>query len=262
MRFLFRPGWLAFVAVVLGFVVACYTLLAPWQFGREAERDAQRATIDAATAVPPMPLADLVGPAGVPRDLQWRRVELTGTYLPEGEALVRLRVVDGRPAMEVLTPFRTADGTVITVNRGTVASADGRTVPEFAAPPAGSVTLVGRLRVDQTDPNGRPTLEADGHRQLYAPDSAVLGRITGLPLVPGFVQLVAGEPGVLDPLPVEPSTGGAPFTNLSYALQWLTFGAIALFALIWFVRLEVLQRRNSGRAPDRTALRRALSGDE
>ena len=31
-RFLLRPGWLAFVAAVLGFVVACYTLLAPWQF--------------------------------------------------------------------------------------------------------------------------------------------------------------------------------------------------------------------------------------
>ena len=64
---------------------------------------------------------------------------------------------------------------------------------------------------------------------------------------------------MLGPLEVAPSTGGAPFTNLSYALQWLTFGAIALFALAYFVRLELLQRR--GR-PDRAALRRALAGDD
>src|SRR3954471_21840127 len=46
-RFLLRPAWLALSVAVIGFVVACFTVLAPWQFGREAERDAQQAAIDA-----------------------------------------------------------------------------------------------------------------------------------------------------------------------------------------------------------------------
>ena len=244
MRFLLRPGWLAFIGVVLAFVVACYTLLAPWQFDREAQRDAQQRAIDAALTVPPVPLAELVPPgSGVDETVQWRAVEVTGTYLPEAEAVVRLRVFEGRPAVEVLTPLRTTDGQVLAVDRGYVAAAEGRTVPPFAPPPAGLVTVTGRLRVDETDPQGRPAITADGHRQVYGADSRALAAATGLDLVPGYLQLDPAAPGALGPLPIAPSTGGAPFTNLSYALQWLTFGAIALIALGYFVRLEMLQRR-------------------
>jgi cytochrome oxidase assembly protein ShyY1 len=260
-RFLLRPGWLAFIAVVVAFVVACYTLLAPWQFGREAEREAQQRAIDAATATAPVPLAELVPPgAGVTRDVQWRQVEVTGTYLPDAEALVRLRVAAGQPAVEVLTPLRTEDGRLLAVNRGHTPATDGRAVPDVPPPPAGPVTLTGRLRVDETDPQDRAPITAEGHRQIYAADSRTLAAATGLDLVPGYLQLAAGEPGVLVPLAVEPSTGGSPFTNLSYALQWLTFGAIALFAMVYFVRLELLQRGSGQRR--RTAIRAALAGTD
>jgi cytochrome oxidase assembly protein ShyY1 len=244
-RFLLRPGWLAFIGVVLAFVVACYTLLAPWQFGREAQRDAQQRAIDAAVTVPPVPLAELVPPgAGVDETVQWRAVEVAGTYLPEDEAVVRLRVVEGRPAVEVLTPLHTTDGRILAVDRGYVAATGGSTVPPFDPPPAGPVSVTGRLRVDETDPQGRPAITAEGHRQVYGADSRALAAATGLDLVPGYLQLDQGAPGALGPLPIAPSTGGtAPFTNLSYALQWLTFGAIALVALGYFVRLEMLQRR-------------------
>ena len=86
--------------------------------------------------------------------------------------------------------------------------------------------------------------------------------------MPGVVQLAPAQPGVLTPLPVEPPAGGAPFTNFSYALQWLTFGLIALVALGYFIRLEILQRRGArarsraGRAERKAAVRRALAGDE
>ena len=86
----------------------------------------------------------------------------------------------------------------------------------------------------------------------------------GLDLASGYLQLEDGAPGVLGPLPVTPSVGGlAPFTNFSYALQWLTFGLIALIALGYFIRLEVLQRRGRrDRRGARADLRRALAGDE
>lgn len=264
MRFLLRPGWLALIAVVIGFAVVAFTLLAPWQFGREAQRDAQQRAIDTSSAIAPVPLAELVPPGeSVTSEDEWRQVTVTGTFAPEGEGLVRLRVVDGQPAVEVLTPFRTDDGRLVVVNRGSVAAASGATVPDYAAPPADPVTLTARLRLDETDPQGRAAIEADGHRQIYVADSRALATATGFPLEPGFLQLTEGQPGVLRPLEVAPTSGGgAPFTNFSYALQWLTFGVIALFALGYFVRLELLQRRGAGRRTERAALRRALAGED
>ncbi|GAA0909085.1 SURF1 family protein [Pseudonocardia zijingensis] len=260
MKFLLRPGWIALVVAVIGFAAAAFTLLAPWQFGREEQREAQQRAIDVASATPPVPLVELVPPGEqVAPDDEWRQVTVQGTFVPDGEGLVRLRVVDGQPAVEVLTPFRTSDGRLFTVNRGSVAAASGASAPDVAAAPTELVTLTARLRLDETDPQGRAAIESDGHRQVYAADSRALAAATGMPLEPGFLQLSDGQPGVLRALPVAPTTGGgAPFTNFSYALQWITFGVIALFALVYFVRLELLQRR----APDRAALRRALAGDD
>jgi cytochrome oxidase assembly protein ShyY1 len=263
-RFLLRPGWLALVALVVGFAVVCYALLAPWQFGREEQRQAQERAIAAANTVPPVPLPELVPTgAGAGPDVEWRQVTATGTYLPEAEAVVRLRVVDGKPAVEVLTPLRLDDGRVVTVDRGYVPATSGQQVPAYPAPPAGTVSVTARLRPDQTDPANRPVVREGGPPQLYAVDSRVLGATAGLDLMPGYLQLNPGAPGVLGPLAVEPSTGGgAPFTNFSYALQWLTFGLIALVALGYFIRLEVLQRRSGGRRAERDAVRRALAGDD
>jgi cytochrome oxidase assembly protein ShyY1 len=262
-RFLLRPGWIAFVLVVVGFAVACYTLLAPWQFGREAQRDSEQQAIDASYRTPPAPLAELTSAGtGVTPALEWRQATVSGTYVPDAEALVRLRVVDGKPAFEVLTPFRTDDGRLITVDRGYVSTPSGSQVPGFAAAPPGPVTLTGRLRVNESDPQNRPVSVLDGHRQLYAADSRALAAATNLNLEPGYLQLSADQPGVLGPLPVTVSTSGAPFTNFSYALQWLTFGAIAIFAMAYFVRLELLQRRGKDRRAERTALRQALAGDD
>jgi cytochrome oxidase assembly protein ShyY1 len=261
-RFLLRPGWLALIVAVVGFAAACYTLLAPWQFGREAERDAQQQAIDTANATAPVPLAELSPPGtGVTAAVEWRQVQVTGTYLPEAETLVRLRVVDGGPAFEVLTPLRTDDGRQLLVDRGYVPAGSGAAVPPVAAPPTGAVTLVARLRVDETDPQARPGTVLDGKRQVWAADSRTVAAATGTELEPGYLTLEAGQPGVLQPVPVVPTAAGAaPFTNFSYALQWLTFGAIALFALVWFVRLELLQR--SGKTRTRSELRAALAGDD
>ena len=138
MRFLLRPGWLAFIALVVGFAVACYTLLAPWQFGREEQREAQERAIATADATPPVPFAQLVPPGtGVTPEQQWRQVTVTGSYLPEAEAVVRLRTLDGKPAVEVLTPMRLDDGRVVAVDRGLAPDGRGAAVPTIRPRPRG-----------------------------------------------------------------------------------------------------------------------------
>src|SRR5581483_1797835 len=86
-RFLFRPAWLAFIVGVVGFAVACYTLLAPWQFRRNAERERDNAAIAASQATAPVPLAQLVASTGgatpaPAQAVEWRRVTVRGHYLP------------------------------------------------------------------------------------------------------------------------------------------------------------------------------------
>ncbi|TCK25109.1 SURF1 family protein [Pseudonocardia endophytica] len=257
MRFLLRPGWIALIVGVLAFVVACYTLLAPWQFDRESERDAAQRAIDTANTTPPVPFATLVPGDEVPADLVWRQVSLTGEFLPGSDVLVRLRTLDGGPALDVLTAMRLTDGRTVTVDRGSVPAVD-RGIPTFAPAPTGQVTVEGRLRTNETDPNSRPPLRDAAVPQVYAMDSRELAAATGLTPLSGVVTLSAGTPGVLRAIPVEVPTGGAPFTNFSYALQWITFGAVAIVALGIFIRLELLQRK--GTRTSRGSLRDALSG--
>ena len=188
---------------------------------------------------------------------------ITGSYLPGAEAVVRLRTLDGKPAVEVLTPMRLDDGRVVAVDRGLAPVTDAGAVPAYPAAPDGAVTVTARLYPDQPDPSERPVVRGDGPPQLYAADSRVLATTAGLELVPGILLLPAGQPGVLAPVPVGPTVAdAAPFTNFSYALQWLTFGLIALVALGYFIRLEMLQRRTGGRRSRRADLRRALAGDD
>jgi cytochrome oxidase assembly protein ShyY1 len=54
-------------------------------------------------------------------------------------------------------------------------------------------------------------------------------------LEPGYVELVAGTPGVLAPLPLPQLSGGPHF---SYALQWLAFGVMAPAGLAYFAWRE------------------------
>src|SRR5882724_7318172 len=214
-RFLFKPGWIAFVLVVIAFAVACYTLLAPWQFRRNAERSVENTQIAASFANPPRPLAELVPAGSAPSpSLAWRQASVRGEYLAGDEAVVRLRTVLGRPAFEVLTAFRTDDGRIVAVDRGYVRPGEDRQVTEYPPAPGGTVTLVGRIQLDESDPQHRASFTSGGHRQLYATDSQLLAAAVGTPVSPGYLELLDNQPGGVGVLPLPDSDSG-PF--LSYA---------------------------------------------
>jgi cytochrome oxidase assembly protein ShyY1 len=229
LRFLLRPGWLGLTLAVLVFAVACFAVLAPWQFGRHAERKATNDAITQSFTAAPVPLTDVPGGGG-----EWRTVSLTGTYLADEEVAARLRTVLGAAAYEVLTPFRLSDGTVALVDRGFVRPVQGA-LPSYAAPPTGTQTLTARVRTDERDPRHRPVLNGSPP-QVYAVDSRAVAAETGLSIRSGYVQLAEGSPGVLGVLPL-PELESGPF--LSYALQWITFGVMALLAWLYFTWREI-----------------------
>jgi cytochrome oxidase assembly protein ShyY1 len=234
LRFLLRPGWLGLTLAVVVFAVACFVVLAPWQFSRNAERGATNDAITRSFTAEPVPVSSLTSsPAH-----EWRTVSLTGSYLSDKEVAARLRTVQGEAAFEILTPFRLTDGTVVLVDRGYVRPVQGRqelTLPSYAAPPSGATTLTGRLRVDERDPRGRAALPGDPP-QVYAVGSPVVAKVAGLAIRPGYVQLTEHSPGVLGALPL-PELDSGPF--LSYALQWITFGVMALLAWLYFTWREI-----------------------
>lgn len=241
MRFLLRPGWIALTIAVAGFAFACYYLLAPWQFHRSDERDSANAAVARAVDEPPVPRSSLVAPGTAPgEDDRWRRVTVTGRYLP-GDVLVRLRSIDGAAATEVVTALRTDGGETVLVDRGYVQLAENGTLPPIAAPPAGPVTVTGYLRLDEPAPQ-RPTVVEGGYRQVYSLSAGTVAPVLGTPLSPGYVQLIDRRPGGLTAVPLPRPD---PNPSYSYAWQWLLFGLMAIGAWIHFARLEYRSRNEA-----------------
>src|SRR5699024_3003895 len=99
-------------------------------------------------------------------DREWRLVTSTGQWHPDSEALLRLRPVDGEPVFHVLTVFEPTEGEPILVNRGHIPVGENNTVPDYAAPPAGTVDITSRVRAAETGPiepaelDGMPAVRA------------------------------------------------------------------------------------------------------
>jgi cytochrome oxidase assembly protein ShyY1 len=220
-KFLLKPGWLALTLAVWVFAGACVYFLSPWQFGRNGERQAQNSAITKSLKSDPVPF-------GAQHD-EWQKVEIKGRYLPELEALARLRTVQGEAAFEVITPFQTQNGQRILIDRGYVRPINGIKPPNFTAPPTNEVTLVGLARPNES--NAQPAFEQDGRRQIYSINNNAVGE----KIEPGYYQLIEDQPGALDTLPL-PRIEAGPF--FSYALQWIAFGVMAVGGWLYFTIRE------------------------
>ena len=251
LRFLLKPGWLVLAVVVAGFAYLCFTLLAPWQLGKNSTTEQRNSQINASFTAAPQPLAQILTQGQEPATTdEWRRVEVSGTYLPDKQVLARLRTVLGEPAYEVLTPLRVGAGPlrdgVVLVDRGFVRPVQGTQPPPVDSAPAGPVRIEARLRVDeQVQP--RTDFATGGVQQVYAINAGAVGTATALTITPGYLQLAENQPGVLAALPL-PQLDAGPY--LSYGLQWIAFGVMAPLGLGYFVWAELRERRNSRDEPD------------
>jgi cytochrome oxidase assembly protein ShyY1 len=212
-RFLLRPGWLALTAVVICFAVAAFTLLAPWQFRRAAQRADTNNAIERSFSIPPQPLRSVLAAHSAPtQNTEWRQVQATGYYVPDAEM----------------------------VDRGYLRPSEGVRIPDYPAVPGGEVTVTGRLRADELDPQNGEVVHQDGHRQVYAASSRTVSAATGVRLEPGYLQLLDGAPGVLSALPLPQLDAGPSFP---YALEWLAFGTMAPLGLAYFAWREGTEGR-------------------
>ena len=237
--FLLRPQWLALFLLVIAFAYLCFTVLAPWQLGKNTRTSRENNQIATSLNTQPVALTSVLPrqDSSAP-DSQWRRLTATGHYLPKAEVLVRLRTNDGDPSYEVLTPFAVDGGPTVLVNRGYIKAGEG--VPPFAAPPPGTVTITGRLRDAEPLMSGKEPFKQNGIQQVYSINLTQISQVTGVPLTAEYLQLVDGQPGGLGVIAI-PHLDAGPF--LSYGIQWIAFGIVAPIGLGYFVVAEVRQRR-------------------
>ncbi|WP_284230838.1 SURF1 family cytochrome oxidase biogenesis protein [Mycobacterium antarcticum] len=259
--FLFKPQWLALYVVVIAFAYLCFTVLAPWQLGKNTTTSRENTQISDSLSQAPvtvttfLPQQDSTAPGA-----QWRQVTATGRYQADAQVLARLRVIDGNPAYEVLVPFHVDGGPTVLVNRGFVKPDKGTAVPDFAPPPTETVTITARLRDSEAVAVGKDPFTEAGVRQVYSISTGQIAQVTGVPLAGSYLQLVDDQPGGLGVISL-PHLDAGPF--LSYGIQWIAFGIIAPIGVGYFVIAEVKQRRREKLQTDsRAASTAPLSAEQ
>lgn len=173
-------------------------------------------------------------------DVYGRRVQVTGSYLKDTQVLVGTSY-----PLRVVTGLRMTSGEVIPVVRGQVSQ-----VSKVAAPPSGTVTLVGVLLASDAQPTEAQSPSVHMPASILpALRLEVLAQSWPEPMVPGYITLGkddAARGGMqAATLPLPKTDGGA--RNRSYALQWWAFAAFALGMSIVFARAAG-KNRNGGNA--------------
>lgn len=238
-RTFLTPGWVIGTLLIIAFSYFAFTVLAPWQLNKNDAIVHRNEQIEQAFQRDPVPGEDVIdrSSGGITPDEEWTRISLTGHFLPDEEVLLRLRSVDGHPAYQALTPFRTDTGLTILVNRGYVTATEG--IPPIAPAPADSVTLSGMVRLNEALPTSAP-LNEGGRIQVYGINTGQVSDLIHHPLGRDYIQLTAGSPGELTAIPIPKLDRGS---HLSYGLQWIAFGIMAPLGLGYFIFAEIRERR-------------------
>jgi cytochrome oxidase assembly protein ShyY1 len=224
-------------------LAALFVRLGFWQLHRLHERRDFKASVLRAERAPVQPLERLVGLRSDPDRVAYRRVVVSGRYRTADEVIVFGRAFHGEPGNHVLTPLLTQNGQAVLVDRGWVpVEMDHPPVPK-AAPPPGRVRVTGLLLPPEDSSPGSGRV-----RVVTKIDPEAIADGLPYPLYPVYLQLQSQHPLQAGSLPVRlppPDLNGGP-PNLSYAIQWFSFAAIAL---VGYVILAL--RRDRGTAlPD------------
>jgi surfeit locus 1 family protein len=226
MRFRFRT--IPFLVTIA--LVALGVSLGNWQIRRAAEKTALQATLHARMTQAPLTLDG--GPVD-PAALAWRRVIVSGAFIPNWTLFLDNQPLAGRSGFILVAPFRIAGSNrVVLVERGWAArdpAAHDR-VPQ--APPPAGVQMI----------EGMATVRAPRAMQLGAPapltpgaivqnlDPAGFARASRLDVLPVMVEQTGGStPALVRTWPGPDIDVGR---HKGYAFQWY---ALAAMAFIYFV---------------------------
>ena len=235
-RFLLSRRWVLF-AIAVAVLVCATWWLGNWQFGRLHDKRQSNDIVRTNEHAAPAPVGDVLAVGrSVAKDDEWRRVTATGTYDTAHTIVWRYRTDDhGTAGIDVVVPFVTKGGTALIVDRGWMASPDQDHDPEtLPAPPSGTVTVTGWVRVDGTGDATRVD-QVGGSLGTRAVSSRTIGPAIGRPVYGGFVNLEKEDPAPATELArVDmPELNDGP--HLFYGIQWWFFGVLAVFGFFYLM---------------------------
>ncbi|HEX5438891.1 MAG TPA: SURF1 family protein [Gemmatimonadaceae bacterium] len=215
-------------SVVVIAIAAVFARLGVWQLHRLTERRARNAEVAARTRIAPVSLAEL--PADTARDL-YRHVRVTGVYDYPRQFAVIDRTLNGSPGVDIFTPLRIPGSSrAVLVNRGWVYSPDASSVDLARWRERDTVTINGFVEEFRPIKGLAEMRDPQQWREL---DAARVARTIPYPVEPYYV-VVLPDSGPQDPASIArlspPPLNEGP--HKSYAIQWFSFAAIALFGLV------------------------------
>ena len=257
------PLFMAVAGTVAVLLFATFVVLGTWQLKRRVWKLDLIARVEQRVHAPP---AAPPGSAEWPRVSaatdEYRHVTVTGTFLDESQTLVQA-VTELGAGYWVLTPLRTADGSVVLVNRGFMPADDRDRVARAAIGPtalrhpadtppasttvAASTTVVtGLLRM--TEPRGAFLRHNDAAaNHWYSRDVQAIAAARGLTHVaPYFVDADGSSLGAASAAGAAVAAGAASAvvpiggltvitfhnSHLVYAITWYTL-ALMVAVAIW-----------------------------
>jgi len=210
--------------------IAVCVVAGNWQRGRMEEKEQLSAQAAAAAHIAPAPL-----PAG---DVDWaawrfRPVTATGVFDAARQILIDNKVRAGVVGFDVVTPLALPDGRVVLVDRGFVPVGRSRSVLPEAPPPAGQITVRGRIDIPASGYFELGKEQAQGPLRQHL-DPRRFAVATGLPVLPIVIEATAGtgnDDALVRDRPA-PDFGGE--RNRIYMVQWYAFAALAAGLWLWF----------------------------
>ncbi len=235
MRLYFKQTLLGLFATI--FLASLFTGLGRWQLNRADEKADMLEAFRQRTESPAVAL-----PVRLEEPAQWRyrKVHTTAVPLPERQFLLDNQVHGNRAGFNVLTPFRSASGTLFLVDRGWVPlSTSRRDLPDLSIPKE-AMPLEGRIYTPYQKPfslGGMDDGELGWPRIIQFLDFEILGQRLGEPLQPFTLRLdPALEHGYLRDWPI---TAVSPDKHIAYAFQWF---ALAVAAVVVFLVLTLRRK--------------------
>lgn len=247
LRRLFSRRWLLATVLVLA-GAAVLARLGIWQLDRLEWRREFNARVVAQQEADPLTLdantldSDLYS-------MEYRKVFVTGIYLPQDEIVLRNQVWEGEFGSEIgvklFTPLL-IDGTdaAILVERGWIPQEDARSREAYLEP--GTVTVYGQLRRAETDFNLNAALHPDpllqpGEARLEAWNNLDLERLAtqmDVTLLPVYLQRLPEGEQTAAPYASAPALDLSEGSHLGYAFQWFSFAVLLLIGYPFYVQRQ------------------------
>ena len=240
MRIGFRFRWIPFVVMLL--LVALGLSLARWQERRFDEKTARAARLEAGNRLAPLQLGAQPLLAQDGETIEYRRVRITGHFLPAWTVYLDNRPYRGQAGFHVLTPFQIDNSAMhVLVAQGWLPrnNLERTRIPAYTTP-GGAVTIEGVVRL-----HAGHVMEL-GQAAPLAPQAIVqnidigqLAKASGLAFQPILVEQTAPASSAL-PVRDWPAPDLGADKHRGYAFQWT---ALAAMAFLFFV-LTGIRRAN------------------